>query len=115
MRAAIQNRDTRFPTEVESGFSSKSRYIAFFLLFGMTFSFIHFAQTLRKPGRHVVTSVCSHASQKYPGILLDREPIRAREKRYSLVWYMLIVNVLLCSVNAELKHKTADSHASLVD
>ena len=52
-------------------------------------------QTFRKSGRHVVTSVCSHASQKYPRIFPDREPIRAREKHYSLVWYMLMDTVHL--------------------
>ena len=52
------------------------------------FGNLSFAQTFRKPGHHVVTSVCSHASQEYLRIFVDREPIRAREKHYSLVWYM---------------------------
>ena len=34
--------------------------------------------------------MCSHASQEYLRIFLDRDPIRAREKHYSLVWYMLM-------------------------
>ena len=38
-------------------------FIAFFVLIGMTFSFISDAQTFRKPGRHVVHFVCS---QEYP-------------------------------------------------
>ena len=42
----------------------KTNFVAFFLLIGMAFSSISetdlsFPQTFRKPGRHVVTSVCS--------------------------------------------------------
>ena len=68
----------------------KPNLVAFFLLIGMAFSFIYF----RKPERHVVISVCSHASQEYPRIFLNKEPIRAREKHYSLVWYMLMKDIL---------------------
>ena len=76
----------------------KTNFVAFFLLIGMAFSSISetdlsFAQTFRKPGRHVVTSVCSHAGQEYPRIFLDREPIRACEKHYSLVWYILMIDI----------------------
>ena len=70
----------------------KPNFVAFFLLIEMAF-LSNLAQTFRKPGRHVVTSVCSHASQEYPGIFLDREPMRACEKHYSLVWYMLMTDI----------------------
>ena len=43
---------------------------------------------------YVINFVCSHASQEYARIFLDREPIRAREKHYSLVWYMLMKYIL---------------------
>ena len=58
--------------------------------FGAFFELIGIAQTFRKPGRHVVNFMYSNASQEYPKIFLeDREPIKAREKHYSLVGYML--------------------------
>ena len=55
---------------------------------------LNFALTFRKPwlGRNFINFVYSLASQKYPRIFLDREPSRAREKHYSLVWYVLINN-----------------------
>ena len=53
-----------------------------FLIYFLNLSF---AQTFLKPGRHVVNFVYSHASQEYPRIFLDKEPIRSREKHYSLV------------------------------
>ena len=53
----------------------------------------NFAQNFRRLGRHVVNFVCSHTSHEYPRIFLDREPIRARGKHYSMVWYMLM-NIL---------------------
>ena len=52
------------------------------------------ARTFRKPGRHVGNFVCSHASQEYRRIFLDREPIRASEKHYSLAGCMLMSNYL---------------------
>ena len=55
------------------------------------FSNLSFTQTFQKPGRHAVTSMSSHAIQEYPRIFLDREPIRAHEKHYSVVWYMLMI------------------------
>ena len=71
----------------------KPNFVTFFLLNGMAFYFIskiepcsNFPET-RTP---FVTSVCSHASQEYPRIFLNRVPIRARKKHYSLVWYMLM-------------------------
>ena len=73
----------------------KPNFVTFFVLIEMAFSFISeiFAQTFRKPGRHVVKFVCSHASQEYPGIFLDSKPIRVREKPYSLVGYMLLLAI----------------------
>ena len=61
----------------------KLNFVAFFVLIGMAFSFIsEICASLM--GGHVVNFVCSHVSQEYPRIFLDREPIRAREKHYSL-------------------------------
>ena len=44
---------------------------------------------------NIVNFVCSHASQEYPRIFLDRETIRVREKHYSLVGYMLILHTCI--------------------
>ena len=72
--------------------NTQTKFCRFLFLIEMTFLF-NSEWVNRNPGRHVVTSVSSHANQEYPRISLDREPIRAREKHFTGLVY---VNVVYC-------------------
>ena len=99
----------------------KPKFVAFFLLIGMAFSFISSRSNFPKTCHHVVNVVCSHASQKYPRIFLDREPRArnilgyfltenqsecAKNAIYWSVWYMLMVDIHLLLTNQSARKVT---------
>ena len=63
--------------------TAKPNFVAFFVLVEMAFSlFYFFAQTFQKLGHHV-KFVYSYATQEYPRIFLDGEPISMHEKHFT--------------------------------
>ena len=80
-------------------------FLIFFLKFKLRLSFPKTAT----PCRHFRVQSCESGR-----IFLDREPIRAREKHYSLVWCMLICHYLPRFQRIIVKYSTGSIHGNSI-